>query len=187
MQYYNRKNNFPTIDLGDYILREQTSEDAADFFHYYADPIVNKYIVSDIPVSLEEARSEINYWIQVYNNNDGIYFGIARKDTNQLIGSAGLSSYNHRHNRIEASYDLAKEYWGKGIMTLALKAIVKYGFEVMNVNRIEAFSLKENIGSRKVLLKSGFNLEGELKQHRKHNGVYTDIGIFSIVKDDYVF
>ncbi len=115
MEYYNRKHKFPVIDLGDYILREQTSDDAEDFFHYYADPIVNKYIVSDIPSDIEEARREINYWIEVFNNNDGIYFGIARKDTNQLIGSVGLSSINYRHNRIEASYDLAKEYWDKGI------------------------------------------------------------------------
>ncbi len=185
MTYYNRKNNFPIIDLGDYILREQTVEDAEDFFNYYADPEVNKYIVSDIPSNLEEAKREIGYWIEVFNSNDGIYFGIARKDNNQLIGSVGLSSVNYRHNRIEASYDLAKEYWNKGIMTKALREVIKYGFEKMNINRIEAYSLKENTGSRKVLTKCGFVLEGELKQHRRHNGVYKDIGVFSIVSEDY--
>jgi ribosomal-protein-alanine N-acetyltransferase len=186
MRYYNHKINFPVIDLGDYILREQTVEDAQDFFNYYSDPIVNKYIVSDIPADLEEARREISYWINVFNCNDGIYFGIARKDNNQLIGSAGLSGINHRHNRIELSYDLAKEYWNLGIMSKALKEVVKYGFEAMDINRIEAFSLQENIASRKVLTKCGFNLEGELKQHRRHNGIYMDIGIFSLVKEDYL-
>lgn len=172
---------FPTIDLGDYILREKTIADAADFLEYYADPEVNKYIVSDIPKNIEESKQELAYWINVYYYNDGIYFAIARKDNNKLIGSIGLSSYNKRHNRIEASYDLNKKYWNKGITTKALKALVKYGFEELKINRIEAYSIKENYSSRKVLLKSGFELEGELREHRKHNGIYKDIGVFSVI------
>ena len=180
------KNNFPVIDLGDYILREKTLEDAQDFHNYYTDPTVNKYIVSDIPRTLEESRDEVRYWMNVYYHNDGIYFAIARKDNNQLIGSIGITGINRIHNRAEVSYDLAKEYWNKGIMTKALNALVKYGFEVMKINRLEAFALKENIASRVLLEKCNFNFEGELKEHRRHNGVYKDIGIFSFVYLDYL-
>ena len=175
----------PVIDLGDYILRAKTLEDTEDFFNYYSDPEVNKYIVSDIPSNLQEARQEISYWMNVYKNGDGIYFAIARKDNNRLIGSIGLSSFNRFHNRIEASYDLAKEYWNKGITTKALKEVIRYGFDNMGINRIEAFAMRANKASRAVLEKCGFNLEGELKQHRRHRGVYVDMGIFSIVYEDY--
>ena len=176
---------FPSIDLGDYVLREQNDEDVENFYHYYSDPEVNKYIISEIPSSLEEARKEISYWINVFRYGDGIYFGIAKKDNNQLIGSIGLSSINLTHNRIELSYDLAKEYWGRGIMTKAVKAVLRYGFEEMRINRIEAFSVKENVASRAVLKKCGFVLEGELREHRRHHGIYKDIGVFSIVNRDY--
>lgn len=186
MQLYYNENNFPIIDLGEYILREEVLEDAEDFFSYYADPEVSKYVISDIPETLEEAKYELKYWMNVFKNNDGIYFAIARKDNNKLIGTIGLSGVNRMHNRIELSYDLAKEYWNKGIITQAIKAVTWYGFEKMKINRIEAYSLEENIASRKVLAKSGFFLEGELKQHRYHNGVYKDIGIFSLVYREYV-
>ena len=182
----NVKKNFPVIDLGDYILREQTIDDAAAFLEYYSDPEVSKYIVSFIPQTIEEARSEIQYWINVSGYNDGVYFAIAKKSDNKMIGSVGVSGANRNHNRIEASYDLAKEYWGQGIMTLALRAVLKYAFEELKFNRIEAYAMPGNIGSQKVLEKCGFNFEGNLKQHRYHNGKYVDIGIYSIVFQDYV-
>jgi ribosomal-protein-alanine N-acetyltransferase len=177
---------FPIIDLGDYVLREQTLEDAADFLEYFADPQVSKHIVSFIPQTVEEARSEIRYWINVFSYNDGIYFAIARKSDNKMIGSVGVSGVNRNHNRIEASYDLAKEYWGKGIMSKALKAVIKYAFEEMQINRIEAYAMPENVASQKVLEKCGFHFEGILRQHRFHKGEYVDIGIYSIVYQDHV-
>lgn len=185
-QLYYNENNFPVIDLGDYVLREQISDDVEDFFAYYADPEVSKYVISDIPKTLEEAKYELKYWIDVFKNNDGIYFAIARKDNNKLIGTIGLNGINRIHNRIELSYDLAKEYWNKGITTQAIKAVTWYGFKKMKINRIEAYSLEQNVASRKVLTKCGFFLEGELRQHRYYNGVYKDIGIFSLVYDEYV-
>ncbi len=175
---------FPTIDLGDYILREQTLEDAEDFLEYYSDPEVSKYIVSFIPKTVEEARSEIRYWINVFSYNDGLYFAIARKSDNKMIGSVGVSGVNRNHNRIEASYDLAKEYWGQGIMTKALKAVLKYAFEELKFNRIEAFAMPNNIGSQKVLEKCDFVFEGNLRQHRFHNGKYVDIGLYSVLYQD---
>ena len=177
-------NNFPVIDLGDYILREKTMGDLEDFHNYYTDPIVNQYIVSDIPSNIVESKEEIRYWINTYYRGDGIYFAIARKDNNRLVGSIGITGMNKQHNRAEVSYDLAKEYWNKGIMTKALNAVAEYAFKTMHINRLEAFALKENIASRILLKKCNFNLEGELRQHRRHNGIYKDIGIFSLVYDD---
>jgi len=185
MQLYYNENDFPIIDLGKYILRQKVPEDAEDFFAYYSDPEVNKYIISNIPETLEEARYELKYWTDIFKNNDGVYFGIARKDSNKLIGTIGLSDFNRIHNRIELSYDLAKEYWNQGIITQAMKKVIWYGFEKMKINRIEAYSLKQNSASRKVLAKCEFFLEGELRQHRYHNGVYKDIGIFSLLYSDY--
>lgn len=185
---YNRPSTkvFPVIDLGDFILREQTNDDVPAFFEYYSDPEVNKYIVSSIPRNLEEAKTELRYWINVYNYNDGIYFAIARKSDNKMIGSVGISGVNRHHNRIEASYDLAKEYWNKGIMSKALRALVEHAFKNMGFNRIEAYALPDNKGSWRVLEKAGFKFEGNLRQHRYHRGEYLDIRIYSILKEDVV-
>lgn len=177
---------FPTIDLGDFVLREQNLDDAPAFLEYYGDPQVNQYIVSSIPRTVEEARTELRYWINVYNYNDGIYFAIARKSDNKMIGSVGVSGVNRNHNRIEASYDLAKEYWNQGIMSKALRACLEYAFREMGFNRIEAYAMPDNIGSWRVLEKAGFKFEGNLRQHRYHKGKYVDIGIYSVLYQDYI-
>ncbi len=180
----NQQKIFPILDLGEYILREKQASDVADFFNYYTDPEVNKYIISYIPRTFEEARMEVNYWKNVFYNDDGIYFAIAKKATNQLIGSIGFSSHIKHHHRIELSYDLAKDYWHQGIMTKAIKAVSEYCFEKMAINRIEAFIHKNNIHSLKLLEKCGFTQEGLLRQHRFHIDKYVDVFIFSLLKND---
>lgn len=178
--------NFPVIDLGDYILREKRDSDVENFFRYYTDPEVNKFIMCEMPRDLEDARRELNYWRNVFYQNDGIYFAIARKDNDQLIGSIGLTTYNSYHNRIELSYDLAKEYWRMGICNAAIRAVIKYGFEQLRINRIEAFTSTENIPSKNLLLKCGFALEGILRQHRYHRGNYVDAYSFSLLRQDFL-
>lgn len=176
---------FPIIDLGDYILREKQESDIEDFYRYFSDPEVNKYIISDIPRNLEEARLELHYWRNIFYKGDGIYFAITRKDNNQLIGSIGFTSKNTQHNKIELSYDLAKEYWHQGIMTKAVNAICQYGFEEMKMNRVEAFMASQNFASRKLLEKCGFTNEGLLRENRLHQGNYVDVYIYSLLWSDF--
>jgi len=173
---------FPVIEIDQYyILREITSNDVNDFFLYYSDPQNCKYVFSSIPKNLEEAKYELQYWINVKNNNDGIYFAIANKDDNKLIGTIGLTSYNNYHNRAEISYDIAKIFWNKGITTKAIAKVVYYGFKQMRLNRIEAQCSVDNPASHKVLEKNGFKKEGILEKYRKNKGQYHDIMLFSIL------
>lgn len=178
---------FPTIDLGDFYLREKRDSDAQDFFNYYSDPEVSQYILCDIPQSLDEAKRELNYWRNVFYQNDGIYFAIAEKKSDRLIGSIGLTSFNSYQARTEISYDLDKKYWRCGIMTSAINALVKYAFEsfVGKINRIEAFVSTSNLPSKNLLLKCGFEIEGTLRQHRQHQGRFVDVFLFSILRQDF--
>ena len=189
--HYSNKPDFPEISMGDLILREKQPEDVENFFAYYSNPEVNKYILCHIPQDIEDAKKELNFWRNVYYRGDGIYYAIALKNTNKMIGSIGLTGYNPYHNRLEISYDLSQQYWRRSIMKHAIKNILKFGFEQfaqrMNkpaINRIEAFVSTANEPSKNLLLKSGFTLEGILRQHRYHNGKFVDVYSFSILRDD---
>lgn len=177
---------FPAFDLGDVVLREKCDTDVENFFCYYSDPKVNKFILCEIPKTIEECRRELHYWRNVFYRNDGIYFAIADKETNQMIGSIGLTSHNAYQRRIELSYDLAKEYWRRGIMFKAIKCVLRYAFFEMQVNRIEASVSIDNEASKNLLLKCNFTLEGILRQHRYHNGHFVDVCFFGILKDDFL-
>ena len=174
---------FPNIRLDkNYILREILESDVEDFFYYYSKPQVSKYILSSVPKNIEEAKYELQYWINIKEHNEGIYFAIASKDNNKLIGTIGLTDHNTKHHRAEISYDIAYEFWNKGIVSKAISKIINYGFFEMNLNRIEAQCVIKNIASHRVLEKNGFQQEGVLRQYRKNLGQYHDIMLFSILK-----
>ena len=95
---------------------------------------------------------------------------------------------NAYQGRIEISYDLAHQYWNRGIMTKAIQAITKYAFKEFHygrVNRVEAFVSTANLPSKNLLMKCGFVLEGILRQHRYHRGAYVDVYSYSLLKSDF--
>ncbi len=188
MNYISNPTNkiFPEIDLGHYLLREQQESDVADFFAYYSNPSVNRYILCDIPSDLETARRELYFWRNIFYRNDGIYFAIADKNDNgRMIGTIGLSGHNTYNSRIEISYDLNQNYWGYGIMSACVRHVVEYAFREFKVNRVEAYTAIDNAASKNLLLRANFTLEGILRQHRYHKGNYVDVYSFSLLASDF--
>lgn len=158
---------FPVIDLGDIILRKISIEnDHLHYFNYITSPQVTKYLSNDdIPENLEKAQIELGYWGKLFDYRHSFYWAITDKKTNKIIGTCGFNYWNKTHNRAEISYDLDYNYWGKGIMTKAIKSISNFCLDTMNVQRIQATVAIDNIPSIKVLEKSGYTKEGILKKY----------------------
>ena len=172
--------SFPVLDLDEkYYLREQSLEDTQAFFKYYADPEVSRYILATIPTNLKEAEAEIHYCRNLYKTHQGIFWTIARRDTNEMIGAIGLYM-NNFHHRGEVSYDMSKEYWGRGIMSRAIRAVCRYAFE-HDIYRVEAITLKDNEKSIRTLKKNGFRYESTMRNYKYFNGKAHDVEMFSIV------
>lgn len=175
----------PVFDLGDVIIREKEESDVTDFLNYYSKPEVNQYILCEIPETAEEARRELLYWRNIFYRGEGVYFAIADKKDNRMIGSIGITSYNSYQRRIELSYDLDSDYWRRGITTRAIAKVIEYAFDDWNVNRIEASVSVHNLPSKNLLLKCGFTLEGILRQHRYQLGRFVDVYFFSLLKEEF--
>ena len=183
---HNINNDFPILDINqDYVLRELHINDSAEFLAYFTDPKVSCYILSDIPTNDLEAKNELLYWIQLFSQNNGIYWAIADKKNNKIIGTIGLHEWNKHNNRAEISYDLSYEYWGLGIMSKALYSCLKYIFKELRINRIQAVTIKDNINSIKFLENNNFTFEGILQRYRFHNERYYDIHIFSMLRRNF--
>lgn len=178
--------NFPILDLDEnFYLREQRLSDTQDFFEYYSDDRVAKYILANIPKTIEEAFTEIQYWINLYKRKSAIYWAIARKSDDKMIGAIGFNEWDRFNNRSEISYDLAPQYWQMGITSKTIKLVSKFAFERMKLNRIQASTLHENAASIRVLEKTNFNLDGILKSYRFYNGKYYDIIMYSLTYNDW--
>lgn len=174
------QSSFPNLTLNSqYLLREQSPTDCKDFFNYYKDPKVGRYILATKPTTLEEAKSEINYCRRLFYDKKGIFWSISTKKSQKMIGSVGLL-INNQHRRGEICYDLSSEYWQQGIMTQALTVVIKHAFNNMGLGRIEALIVKENTASVALLSKLGFQREGALRQYRHYQGKFHDVEIYAI-------
>jgi ribosomal-protein-alanine N-acetyltransferase len=129
-----------------------------------------------------------------YSREDGIAYINNFKDDNPArifaievdgiaCGSIGIfpQADVHRKNA-EMGYWLAEEYWGRGIITEAIKRTIEYGFNNFDINRIFARPYSTNLASQRVLEKAGMKREARLEKSIYKNGQYMDEYIFSILK-----
>ncbi len=99
----------------------------------------------------------------------------------ELVGGIGVHPQADVYRKnMELGYWLAEEYWGKGIITEAIKLIVPYAFDNFDINRIYARPFGGNIASQKVLEKNGFHLEATLRGTFYKDGQYLDELIYGI-------
>jgi len=101
-----------------------------------------------------------------------------------LIGSIGLE-IKRENNNAELVYWLGKDYWGQGYATEAARAIISYGFDELKLHRIYARYLSHNLASGRVLEKLGMTHEGRLRGHLKKFGVYEDMEIAGLLKEEF--
>lgn len=167
------------------ILRPVNKKDALDVVENVNNIKVSKYLaVVPYPYSKKDAYS----WITRKKKNKDHTFAIAQKKDNRVIGAIGLHKLDHNVKKAEIGYWLGEKHWGNHIMSEAVEAILKLGFNKLKLNRIDANVFTENVPSARLLLKFGFKKEGHLKQSgysKAANKVY-DEDIYALLKSEYI-
>lgn len=139
-------------------LREITLDDAEDLFRLHAHPDVQKYTGEPVVESIEEMERAIRERVDNYKKYGYGRWATFLKDGMQFVGWSGLA-YLPEFDEIDLGYRFLPEYWGLGIATEASRAILKYGFKNLELNRIIAIALKENKASIRVMEKVGMEFE----------------------------
>lgn len=165
-------------------MRLFTLNDAFAYYELYNHSSVKKYIPEDmIPKDLKASAEQIS---SLFLQNRAIpYWVIVDSQTDQLVGTCGFVGSDFYHKRLEIAYDLHPNFRGKGIMYHSLRVCIKYAFERMAIQRLEAVTLRENIESAKVLLRLGFVHEGTLRSFKFFRGKMRNVESFSFVFEDY--
>lgn len=182
----NHKKRFPTLETERFILRPIEISDAKEVFHYFSKDEVTKYYDLDTFEDVKEAKILIVNWQKKYLKKEGIRWGIATKEENKIIGSCGYHNWEKTHFKAEIGFEVAPDFWRKGIMIEVLQPIIRYGFELMDLNRIEALFDPDNIASKKTLEKAGFVYEGTFRKSAFEKGRFCDEAICSLLKKEFV-
>ena len=163
-----------------------TLHDLEFYFHHFNITEIVEGTCFLGPKDLQAAKRELeHYCINPFEENKGIRWGIINKADNKLIGTLGIYDWDKTARRAEIGYDLEPAYWQQGLMTEALCVVLKYGFEKMKLNRIQALIDSKNARSMKLVRRLGFRKEGVLRQRSYFKGKFLDDVMFSLLKTEW--
>ncbi|HUK51314.1 MAG TPA: GNAT family protein [Terriglobales bacterium] len=174
----------PRIDTRRLALRGLTESDIAFLFQHFSKREVNEFSSENDLTTIDEAKEL--YAKYVAPRSTLFRLGMVLKKTGELIGTLGFYGIDHENARATVGFDLAKQYWGKGLMGEALGALLDYGFREMRLNRIEATVDPSNTRCLRVLGRCGFAREGVQRQKSYYKGAYHDDAIYSLLRSEWV-
>ncbi len=177
--------DLPTIETDRLILRKMTLGDADAVFAYASDPEVTRYVIWDAHRTIEDSRAFLDLTARGYESGADPAWGIVYKGDHRFVGTCGFASLEPEHARAEIGYVISREYRGRGLASEAVRAMIRFGYERMNLNRIEARCIAENAASARVMQKAGMTYEGTLRQREFIKGAYRDMELYAILKSEY--
>ena len=174
----------PTLEAARLRLRPYLNSDTSALFELYSDPKVTRYWSH--PAWTDPAQAYLYLSLRKDEPTTAVHaWAIADKESNELIGALTFFSISGPHARAEVGYSLLSNLQGQGLGTEALNTALKYGFETLNLYRIEADVDPRNTGSIKLLEKLNFQREGLLRQRWRVNGEVCDSVLLGLLKEDY--
>lgn len=158
-------------------LRTVTEHDAADIFDIRGNSEINKFLLRNPPKDTFEALDFILDIKRKTNNKEILFLGISYQDEKKLIGTICLWKFSEDRKVAELGYELLPAHHRKGIMSEAVTFILNYGFTSLKLQKIEAFTNKNNLNSIRLLQNNNF-IENEERGDEK----FPDNLIFEIIK-----
>lgn len=166
--------NFPTLETERLILREITYEDTQAIFRNFSDPDVARWFFEEPLTEIYQAAKFIDLFNNEFKNGKGLTWALVIKDEGACVGTCGYGDIE-LGARGEIGFDLAKEQWGKGLMSEALVPVVDYGFDVLRLSSIEAHSYSANTRALHLLEKLGFQLD-KISEDSHHYSISKSYG-----------
>lgn len=173
----------PRIETQRLTLRGLTEDDLPFLFEHFGRCEINEYSSDDNVTSMEETKELYKKYIAPRPYR--FRLGIVMKETRDLIGTLGFYGIDAVNRRAIVGVDLMKEYWGRGLMSESLRALIKYGFKEMGLNRIEADADPQNLRSLRLMERCGMKREGVLRQRFYYKDAFHDAATYSILKEDW--
>ncbi len=167
------------------LLRPLRPGDAAGLFAIRSHAEVMRYGVSLPWDNIALAEAKIATDMAAMDSGDYLQLGVERCDDQALIGTCTLFHLDAQCRRAEIGYALRHDTWGQGYMQEALLAVLGYGFEVLQLNRIEADIDPRNLASAKILLRLGFVCEGVLRERWIVNGEKSASAFYGLLAADW--
>lgn len=176
---------FSPITTPRLLIRKLGIGDAEDIYAVSCNPAVSRFVLWETHRSIADSRSMIRGVLRSYRAQEPAALAIVLRETGRVVGTIGFLWIDREHNTAEIGYSLAEELWNHGLMTEALCAMLRFGFETLHLNRIEAQFDVRNAASGQVMHKAGMRKEGVLRQRLYNKGEYIDVELWAVLASDF--
>lgn len=168
------------------ILRKfKYTDDEAMLKYWVADEKIQSLYSEPVYTTKEAVKALLDKYIGSYEKNDCYRWAITEKNSDECIGQIAFFLVDSKNNFAEIEYCIGSRFQCRGYATEATKAIVKYGFEKINLHKIQICTKTINKPSKRVIEKCGFTYEGTLRDYFYMNGDYVGRLYFSMLRDEF--
>ena len=177
--------NMPTLYTERLSLRVMHPIDAEDMYDYAKRPEVTKYLLWREHESISFTRDYLIYVGRRYALGDFYDWAIIERESRKMIGTCGFTKIDVPNNCAEIGYVLNPDFHRRGFGSEAVKRVMKFGFEELGLNRIEARFMQGNEASLALMKSVGMTFEGYMRDFIFVKGSYRTVGVSSILRSEY--
>ena len=177
--------NPPILECDRIILRKMDRSFADDMFEYASNPAVTKYLTWDVHPNRRFSYNYLGYVNSRYRTGEFFDWAITMRDSGKMIGTCGFTRFNFSSYSAEIGFVLNPKYWGYSIAPEASRRVIRFGFDTLELHRIEARYMENNIQSRRVMEKSGMTFEGIYRDMMLARGQFVSVGVCSILRSEF--
>ena len=183
-----------TLSTDRLVLRPFVMEDAqAMFDNWTSDPEVTRYLVWPTHASVEVSRMVVSDWVSNYDNPEYYQWAIVpradvfgdRPGAGEPIGSIAAVQVDNAAGKLHIGYCISRAWWNMGITSEALGELIRFFFEEVEANRVEARHDSNNPNSGRVMAHCGMKYEGTLRRADCNNQGVCDAVYYGILREEY--
>ena len=182
---FNVFSSMPTLECNRLILRRMKCTDAADMYEYAKEECVTEYLLWNPHDSLRYTEQYLKYVQGKYRDGEFYDWAVVLKAENKMIGTCGFTSFDTDNNSAEVGYVINPKYRGHEYAVEALTKVIRFGFDELELNRIEAKYIVGNDASLRVMEKCNMSFEGIMRSSMMIKGEYRDIGHCAILRSEF--
>jgi [ribosomal protein S5]-alanine N-acetyltransferase len=175
-------NSFPILKTTRLTLREIRETDAPQIFAMRASGRVNQFIARPDMQQLEAAESLVVRTIQAFRDKQAIGWAGILRDNHEIIGTCGFNAIDAPNMHAEIGGEMATEFWGKNIAIEAVKAILDFGLNTMQLHTIEAKVSPQNRSAIYVLEQLGFEKEAHYHDRIFYRDAFLDMAVYTLIR-----
>ncbi len=177
--------SFPLLETPRLRLRALTQADAEATIAIYGSPEVLAYLNMEPVTTHEQAIGLIDWFTGAYERHDGVQWAFTLRETGQVIGTGGTYAWDQSDRHVDIGYHILPSHWGQGHATEATRAMLGWCFDALKVHRVQADCTDGNLGSERVLLKCGFQVEGLWRESCWEHGRFVNIKQFGLLEHEF--